>query len=159
MIPTQLPPSILRVCEMCESIWPSRKTSKAFWFFLLVPFFFAFLFSLVVFSPLDRFVDKSAGKTRLFFSFVTSPLHAVGGLARAIIQSRELEAAGISAGCRPSWWGCKDGEGRYSLSRDKANAIFSCRGDGAIFCACCVIWSRSIASSRTKSDLTSSPST
>ncbi|KAG5339142.1 MBN protein, partial [Acromyrmex heyeri] len=63
---------------MCESICPLRKTSKASPIFPSCPFH-TFLFSLVVRS-----------------------FHMLGGFAPAIIQSRELEAAGIFAGCRLS---------------------------------------------------------
>lgn len=150
-IPAQLSPS--RVCKMCESICSPRKTSKASRFFPLVSFTFPS-------SPSssDRFIDNPR-RRREHFSRLLHHRCILGGSARAIIQSRKLGAAGIFAGCRPSWWGSKAGEGKYSLSRDKANAIFSCRGDGAIFCACCAVWSRNIGPSRTMSGLTSSPST
>lgn len=116
----------------------------------------AFLFSLVIFSPLDRLIDNPR-RRREHFSRLLHHRCILGGFARGIIQSRELEAAGISAGCRPSWWGSKDGEGK--ISRYHAiNTIFSCRRGGAIFCACCATWCN-IVSPRTRTDLMSSPST
>ena len=113
----QLSPS--RVCKMCESICPLRKTSKASRFFRLVPFTLSSSS-----SSSDRFIDNLR-RRREHFSRLLHHHCILGGFAPAIIQSCELEAAGIFAGCRPSWWGSKAGEGKYLLSYNKKNTRFS----------------------------------
>jgi len=77
------------------------------------------LFSLSSSPSIYDFADcivDNPPRRRERFSRLLHQRFTLEGFTRAIIQSRELEAAGTSTGCRPSWWGSKIDNGKYAFS-------------------------------------------
>lgn len=86
----------------------------------------------------NRFIDNPR-RRREGFSRLLHHHCTLEGLARSIIQSRDFEAAGISAGCRPSWWGSKAGEGKYAFSRLKQTRFSLQRERCILLCLLCYL--------------------